>query len=107
MHLCCRPLRHSVQITSRLRRAGTVEATRGGQEARGRPRVHKNGFLLSSHPCRKFLELWIVHAMGYLQRRPPLQGDISRTSTSSYRRYGQLDHAAAATSSYAIRNLSM
>ena len=48
------------------------------------------GFYFPPTLVEKYLELWIVQAMGYLQRRLPLQGDISRTSTSSYRRYGQL-----------------
>jgi hypothetical protein len=55
------------------------------------------GFYFPPTLVEKFLELWIVQARGYLQRRLLLHGDISRTSTSSYRRYGQLDHAAAVT----------
>ena len=38
----------------------------------------------------KYLELWIIQAMGYLQRRLPLQGGYLSYEYYSYRRYGQL-----------------
>ena len=38
----------------------------------------------------KYLELWIIQARGYLQRRLLLQGGYLSYEYYSYRRYGQL-----------------
>ena len=45
----------------------------------------------------KYLELWIIQARGYLQQRLLLQGGYLSYEYYSYRRYGQLDQAAAVT----------
>jgi hypothetical protein len=52
----------------------------GGRKLGARLACTTMGFTIPSHP--KNLELWIVHAVGYLQRRLPLHGDIPHTSNT-------------------------
>ena len=68
------------------------------------------GFYFPPTLVAKYLELWIVHAMGYLQRRLPLQREYLAYEyelVPPIRTVGGTTLAAAVTSSYAIRNLSM
>ena len=63
----------------------------GSVEIPERPRVHRNGvFCFPPTLVEKYLELWIIQARGYLQRRLLLQGGYLSYEYYSYRRYGQL-----------------
>ena len=92
------PWGSDVHIASWLRYGTTPSAAGGGQEARGPPRVHNNGFYHYPPTLVDILELWNVLPATYCGRRYRRYRNEGRGYYQyEYRRYGQLDQAGGAT----------